>query len=246
MTFQFFEVGGCVRDHLLGIDSKDVDFSVVAPSGAFPDAHTAFFALSNHLRENDFQVFLETPEFLTIRARVPKNHPLSSRTSVADFVLARKDGPSSDGRRPDFVLPGSLHDDLSRRDFTMNAIARDVDGNFVDPFGGVEDTTNSVIRFVGDPTHRISEDGLRVVRALRFSITKNFDFHQDTWDAVNSEFAASMILSVSPERIREELNKMFARDTVGSLNLLGVLNQTLVQNLFRGGLNLQATLAKLG
>ncbi len=246
MTFQFFEVGGCVRDHLLGIESKDVDFAVVAPSGAFQNAQIAFFALSRYLKENDFHVFLETPKFLTIRARVPKNHPLSARTSVADFVLARKDGPSSDGRRPDFVLPGTLMDDLSRRDFTMNAIARDVEGNFIDPFGGVDDVANSIIRFVGDPVQRISEDGLRVVRALRFSITKNFEFHQDTWDAVNSDFAASMILSVSPERIREELNKMFAQDTVGSLNLLGVLNQTLVQNLFRGGLNLQATLAKLG
>lgn len=247
MRFNLFEVGGCVRDALLGIPSKDVDFVAVAHEDQnFPSAQDAFRALLEDLLNAGFQVFLSTPEFLTIRARVPKNHVLRSRTDVADFVLARRDGPSSDGRRPDFVLPGTLRDDLARRDFTMNAIARSSCGRFlVDPFDGVNDIQAQQIRFVGNPVDRIMEDGLRTVRAVRFSITKGFRLHSDTLNAVNSDLAASMLFSVSPERIREELNKMFAVNTVASMNLLTSLNPEFVQNLFRGNLSLQATLKKL-
>lgn len=247
MRFNLFEVGGCVRDALLGIPSKDVDFVAVAHEDQnFPSAQDAFRALLEDLLNDGFQVFLSTPEFLTIRARVPNTHVLRSRTDVADFVLARRDGPSSDGRRPDFVVPGTLRDDLARRDFTMNAIARSSCGSFlVDPFDGVNDIQAQQIRFVGNPEDRIMEDGLRTVRAVRFSITKGFRLHSDTLNAVNSELAADMLFSVSPERIREELNKMFAADTVASMNLLTSLNPIFVQNLFRGNLNLQATLKKL-
>lgn len=137
--FHFFEVGGCVRDELMGLSSKDVDFSVVAPKGKFNFASTAFSALCKDLDRQGFQIFEVREEFLTVRAKVPKGHPLAARTAVADFVLARKEGPYSDGRHPDWVVPGTLLDDLSRRDFCCNAISRDIDGNLVDPFDGVGD-----------------------------------------------------------------------------------------------------------
>lgn len=238
--FQFAEVGGAVRDSLLGLDSKDVDF-VAVPTETFSDASVAFDALVVHLKETGFQVFLETPQFFTVRAQVPEGHPLRSRTTVADFVLARKDGPSSDGRRPDFVLPGTLLDDLERRDFTVNAIAR-LNGELVDPFGGQEDLKNNVLRFVGNPQDRIAEDGLRVMRALRFHITKGFDIEADTWDAVNSEFAAEMLMKVSVERIREELEKMFFANTVQSMETLSDVRRSLKRSIFRDGLRLMPTL----
>ena len=200
--FQFAEVGGAVRDKFLGVDSKDVDFVAIPQDPSwFVDADAAFMFLCTHLRLKGFKVFLETPEFFTVRAQVPDDHPLKERTNVADFVLARKDGPSSDGRHPDFVLPGTLMDDLQRRDFTVNAMAI-LDGELVDPFGGREDLDNRLIRFVGNPTDRIAEDGLRVMRALRFHITKGFNIEGQTWDAVNSDFAAEMLNKVSVERIR--------------------------------------------
>jgi tRNA nucleotidyltransferase/poly(A) polymerase len=242
--FQFAEVGGAVRDKFLGVDSKDVDF-VAVPENAdtFLNADSAFMFLCTHLKEQGFKVFLETPEFFTVRAQVPDGHPLKERTNVADFVLARKDGPSSDGRHPDFVLPGTLMDDLERRDFTVNAMAI-LDGELVDPFGGQIDLEAHMLRFVGNPIDRIAEDGLRVMRALRFMVVKGFDVHRDTWDAINSDFAAEMLTKVSTERIREELEKMFFVDTLNSLNVLNSLNFGVQKAIFRDGLRLMPTLKK--
>jgi tRNA nucleotidyltransferase (CCA-adding enzyme) len=242
--FQFAEVGGAVRDKFLGLDSKDVDF-VAVPENAdtFLNADAAFMFLCTHLKEQGFKVFLETPEFFTVRAQVPDGHPLKERTNVADFVLARKDGPSSDGRRPDFVLPGTLMDDLQRRDFTVNAMAI-LNGELVDPFGGRNDLEEGLLRFVGDPTQRIAEDGLRVMRALRFFVTKGFNMDADTWDAINSDFAAEMLTKVSVDRIREELEKMFFTNTLWSLKVLDDLNTEVRKAIFRDGLRLMPTLKK--
>ena len=238
--FEFAEVGGAVRDKFLCVDSKDVDF-VAVPTQQFDTADDAFNALVAHLKETGFKVFLETPQFFTVRAQVPEDNPLKERTNVADFVLARKDGPSSDGRRPDFVLPGTLMDDLTRRDFTVNAMAM-MNDELIDPFGGREDLDNNLLRFVGNPNDRIVEDGLRVMRALRFHITKGFDVDADTWDAVNSEFAAEMLMKVSTERIREELEKMFLFNTVQSMETLSDVRRSLKRAIFRDGLRLMPTL----
>ena len=238
--FEFAEVGGAVRDKFLGVDSKDVDF-VAVPTQQFDTADDAFNALVAHLKETGFKVFLETPQFFTVRAQVPEDNPLKERTDVADFVLARKDGPSSDGRRPDFVLPGTLMDDLTRRDFTVNAMAM-MNDELIDPFGGREDLDNNLLRFVGNPNDRIVEDGLRVMRALRFHITKGFDVDADTWDAVNSEFAAEMLMKVSIERISDELQKMFLFDTVQSMETLSDVRRSLKRAIFRDGLRLMPTL----
>ena len=242
--FQFFEVGGAVRDSLMGLDSKDVDFSVVAEPGRFTTAAEAFAALEAHLTEQGFKVFESRPEFLTIRAQVAPGHPLQARTKVADFVLARKDGPYSDGRRPDFVLPGSLKDDVFRRDFGINALCRDIEGNLIDLVGGLEDLQNQALRFVGDPQERIAEDGLRVMRCFRFHITKGFSVAEETWEVCTSEFGAEMLGKVAAERIREELNKMFRANTLHSLRLLGELPRHTQEAIFRDGLRLDATFAQ--
>jgi tRNA nucleotidyltransferase (CCA-adding enzyme) len=242
--FQFAEVGGAVRDKFLGVDSKDVDFVAIPINPKmFANADEAFATLVNVLKVDGFEVFLETPEFFTVRAQVPTWHPVRKRTTVADFVLARKDGPSSDGRRPDFVLPGTLMDDLQRRDFTVNAMAI-LDGELVDPFGGREDLENNLLRFVGNPTDRIAEDGLRVMRALRFHITKGFNIEGQTWDAVNSDFAAEMLNKVSVERIREELEKMFLANTVATMETLSDVRRKMKNAIFRDGLRLMPTLKK--
>jgi tRNA nucleotidyltransferase/poly(A) polymerase len=241
--FKFYEVGGAVRDKYLNIKSKDVDFSVVS-NVIFSTAKEAFCALESYLEDKDFQIFECREEFMTIRAKVPQNHELRSRTDVADFVLARKDGPSSNGRHPDYVLPGTLHDDLSRRDFTVNSMAIDLDGNLIDPFNGLDDLKNQHLRFVGDPYQRISEDGLRVIRALRFEVTKNLKPIDLTFDALNSDLAVEMLSKVSIERVYDELEKMFLSNSIYSMELLSNKYSKLQSSIFRNNLRLQPTLKK--
>lgn len=239
--FTFFEVGGAVRDDLLGLDSKDVDFTVVA-DGATGSAEETFTEMVAHLEAEGFKVFVQSPEFLTARAKVPAGHELEGRTDVADFVLARLDGPSSDGRRPDFVKPGTLADDLARRDFTVNAMARTVDGSLVDPHGGKDDLEVMALRFVGDPMERVREDGLRVLRAFRFMVTKGFVATDETLAVLTSVEAAEMLGRVSKERVRDELDKMFRVDTLGTLDLLGTLPKHTVAAMFPEGLRLAPTM----
>lgn len=245
--FEFFEVGGCVRDSLLGVPSKDVDFVAVSRD-QFDSVESAFEAMKDHLVANGFEPKKETSldcdphQFLTIRAKVSSKSPLRQITDYADFVLARKDGPYSDGRRPDWVKPGTLLDDLSRRDFKCNAIARAIDGTLIDPFDGQRDIKDKIISFVGNAETRIKEDGLRIMRAFRFEVTKGFKMDSEAWDAVRSEFGADMLSRQKVERIREELVKMFKADTLTSLKLLCELPEFTRAAIFRDGLRLDATM----
>ena len=234
---KLFEVGGCVRDALLGVDAKDVDFAVVAES---------FEAMEEGIKADGLKIFLSKEEFGTIRAGVPKSHPLRARCSDADFVLCRVDGPSSDGRRPDWVKPGTILDDLARRDFTVNAIARCVEtGALLDPHGGQADLEAKRLRFVGDPMTRIREDGLRVLRGFRFALTKGLTPTFETWKALNSPLAAEMLLSVSADRMLLEVNKMFAFGTLEALAALANISAPVKAAIFRDGLRMAATLKKL-
>ncbi len=230
---EMFEVGGCVRDAFMGVKSKDVDFVVLAPS---------FDAMREELIAQGFTIHVEKPEFVTIRAGVPKGHSLRERTKDADFVLARKDSATGDGRRPDFVEPGDLMDDLARRDFTVNAIARAVDGRIIDPFGGRAAIEFRRLEFVGDPEQRIREDGLRVIRGFRFMVTKGLHPSAPTATAMVSPLAVEMLAQVSTERIRDELERMFAHDTLATLAVIESMPATMREVMFGNGLRLSATM----
>lgn len=230
---EMFEVGGCVRDALMGKATKDVDFVVLAPS---------FDAMRAALVADGFKIHVEKPEFVTIRAGVPAGNPLRERTKDADFVLARRDGPTADGRRPEFVEPGTLLDDLARRDFTVNAIAKSVDGTLIDPFDGVKDIRAGVLRFVGDPVERITEDGLRVLRGFRFMVTKGLRPTPDTLSALTRPLATDMLARVSVERIRDEMERMFAFDTGAALDVVAMMPREMRDTVFSRGLRLSATM----
>lgn len=251
---QLFEVGGCVRDELLGVPSKDIDFTVVLDEGDFVASGSAnpFNVMVQNLSAKGFKIFLKSPEFLTVRAQFPKFNGAPGligserRNLTADFVLARKESDYTDGRRPDAVQPGTLEDDLARRDFTMNAIAKDADGNLIDPFNGQQDIEDRIIRAVGDPFDRLTEDALRAVRAIRFSVTKGFGIEDELWDVINSYEVAELITDkISDERIQVELSKMFRFDTVNSINLLFRFNR-LTDAIFSGRVSLDATLKTKG
>lgn len=235
-----YEVGGCIRDDLLGISTNDIDFSV--------EYEGSFTTFCDELRSAGFEIYKVDEKYYTARARFPKDANLPSRYKglTGDFVLARKDGAYFDGRRPESVEPGSILDDLRRRDFTINAMARNVDtGVLTDPFQGKADILMRYIRFVGDPRDRIAEDGLRVLRAYRFFITKpRFAFEPNTAEVIESEFAAEMLEKVSIERVWDELMKMLKHDTLATMKLLHEMPFFVREAIFRDGLWLKPTLEK--
>lgn len=252
-----FEVGGCVRDEILGVKSKDIDFVVVMEEGDFVHKSLSvteqnpFVVMRDELKRRGFKIFLETPQYFTIRAQFPKSkslaairHPREGLT--ADFVLARKEGEYTDGRRPDKVEIGDLMDDLRRRDFTMNAIAKDSDGNLIDLFGGVQDINDRVIRAVGNAFDRLNEDALRAVRALRFSVTKDFRIDKELEFAMQTFVVLNAIeTKISDERIKDELSKMFRFDTMKSMLALQKY-PALTAAMFSGRVSLDATLKQKG
>lgn len=216
--FPIFIVGGTLRDKLLGLEPKDVDFLMLAPS---------FQAMKDCLVAEGAKIFVEKPEFLTIRCKHPK-------LGAADFTCGRKDGTYTDGRRPDSVeVTTDILEDLSRRDFRMNAMAQNVEtGTIIDPFDGRKDIEDKMIRSVGVAEMRLREDRLRAFRAMRFAITKQFGISGSVMSAIRflipEDFAAT-----STERIREELAKALRADPRETCHLifseLEVLGQVILQ-----------------
>jgi tRNA nucleotidyltransferase (CCA-adding enzyme) len=231
MSIKYYKVGGYVRDKLLGVTSKDVDFAVEAPS---------YTAMRDSIVQRGGEIFLEKPEYLTIRAKVPT-------LGAADFVLCRKDGAYSDGRRPDSVEVGTIYDDLARRDFTCNAIAEDENGKLLDPHCGVNHIHCGVLKCVGKTEDRMREDPLRLLRAMRFHITKGFTFSDELFfQFSNDALLKSLILTVSSERIREELLRCFSFSTIKTLSFLSLSgNWKLCEKLFdRNDLWLEPTMKR--
>jgi hypothetical protein len=260
---KMYEVGGCVRDEILGVKSKDIDFTVVLEGNEGPFLGAApFRKMTYELERMGFEIFVSSPEFLTVRAKFPKVNSITTMRfagggtremdisgyggMTADFVLARKEGEYTDGRRPDEVIPGTLEDDLARRDFTMNAIAKDSDGTLIDPFNGREDIDAGIIRAVGDPQERLTEDALRALRAVRFAVTKGFEIEESLADAIEDKFTwYALINFISDERIQVELSKMFRFDTPASLEVLGRF-PSLTNAVFSGSVSLDATMKLKG
>lgn len=214
-----YEVGGSVRDRIIGIEHHDHDYAVEAPS---------FEDMKHHFESQGYQIYVEKPEFGCIKAR----HPQHKKGS--DFTLCRKDGYYSDNRRPDSVAPGTIEDDLQRRDFTINAIAITPDGEFLDPHNGIRDIQDKVIRTIRDANITILEDPLRLIRAYRFSVTKGFEI-DDSIKCLSKDqtFQKSFITSVSVERLQSELNKMLLYDPIKSIEILNTLPKEFLHIIFK-------------
>lgn len=241
-TVQIFDVGGFVRDALLGIPSKDRDCTVVIDQPGLT-VHEGLAILRSWLAENEFTIFVDTPEHATIRALPPRNGRFGALAT--DLVLARTEGPYSDGRRPDWVRVGTLRDDLKRRDFTANALARTLDGEIIDHHDGLADLAARRLRFVGDPMTRIREDALRVMRGVRFAVTKGFILTDDAAAAICHPDVPELLAGISEERREMELRTMFANaSTVDVLAALASLPTELQAAMFAGRVRLTSTLRK--
>lgn len=198
---KIYEVGGAIRDALLGVPCKDHDYCVLAPS---------YEDMKNYLLERGAVIYLERPQYYAIRCKLPG-------IGDADFTLARKEGFYSDGRPDSVEICDTIEEELCRRDFTVGAMARGEDGVIIDPFGGKIDLDNNVLRCVGNTSERFSEDSLRQIRAVRFHIVKGFDLHQNIQDYLKGP-GVDRLQRVSRERIYEELKKCFEYDTKKTLD----------------------------
>ena len=243
--FKFYEVGGCVRDEILGLKSKDIDYVAVPSDGLLKDvtsAHDMFGILESHLEEEEFELFLVTPDCFTIRAKFPKGHKYEG---VADFVMARKEiGYIPDTRQP-MVVPGTLYDDLERRDFTLNALAKDENGEIIDYFNGLKALERGVLITPLLAEKTMLDDPLRLLRAFRFSITKGFVISTPIMLTCSMDSVVEKLEQVvSQERIRDEVFKMMKHDTLKTLELfekIRTLNPKLLEIMFGRGMWLKPT-----
>ncbi len=225
--FNYYKVGGCVRDAVMGVPAKDID--LLAIGGTFEE-------LEEDVRSQGGTIYISKPEFLTIRCNYPKIGP-------CDIRLARKDGDYSDGRRPDSVsLADDVRDDINTRDFTMNALLQDLEsGEIIDYVGGIDDIENKTINTVGFAKDRFEEDYLRLLRAVRFSITKGFSISLDIHDCLQDAKMIEGLKNVSVERIYEEMFKCFKFNTIKTLEFLETYSK-LRDQVFNGILWLRPTL----
>lgn len=215
---KIYEVGGCVRDRLLGIKSDDIDFTFVLDDLS-QTPEQGFASMRDYLLDNGFKIFQETPDNFTIRAKFPVDH--KNKGLTADFVMARKEIGYEEGTRNPILVLGTLEDDLIRRDFTLNAMAEDEDGNIIDLFDGKKHLDQMLLVTPKDPQVTFWDDPLRMIRLLRFAVTKGFDIHPDAWEAIFQEGLIEKLQTVvSIDRTRNELKKMFVHDTLASIRLL--------------------------
>lgn len=199
--FEAYAVGGFVRDMLMGKTPGDFDIT----TSALPDE------TENILRQNNIKYIETGLKHGTITA-VFDGEPI-------EITTFRADGEYKDNRRPETVsFVRDIKEDLSRRDFTVNAMAYNEKNGVVDLFGGQQDIEDKIIRCVGDADTRFKEDALRIMRALRFSAVLGFTIEENTKKAILNN--KELLLNVASERIFTELYKMLKGE-----NIYNVLNE---------------------
>jgi putative nucleotidyltransferase with HDIG domain len=191
---KLYLVGGAVRDLVRGHEPHDWDLA----TDAGPDTVIA--------------IFRSLKPRVTVIPTGIKHGTLTVHYRDAEFEITtfRTDSDYRDGRHPESVVfTVSVEEDLSRRDFTMNAVALELPrGKVVDPFGGLKDIKRTIIRCVGNPRKRFEEDGLRPLRAVRFAAQLDFTVEKSTLQAIRPSLGVTA--EVSQERIRDELDKIIA------------------------------------
>lgn len=191
--YEAFTVGGCVRDVLLGRTPNDWDVT----TNATPEEIQRIF--QEHYYKNTFGT-------VTVKTG-------SEDMSLAEVQITpyRIEGKYTDKRHPgEIKFAKTLEDDLSRRDFTINAMAMDMDGTIIDPFKGQADLKKKAIRTVGAPAERFGEDALRLMRAVRFATELGFTIEQKTLEAIGEN--AAWLRAISAERIMDEFIKIIMSD----------------------------------
>lgn len=191
--YEAYLVGGCVRDALLNKKPHDWDVTTDATPQEMLKVFSGYKYFDAGLKHGTVS-FLVDDECIEV-------------------TMFRKESEYSDGRHPDKVEPAkTVEEDLSRRDFTVNAIAYSLSNGLVDPFDGYKDLNNKTLKCVGKASKRFTEDGLRLMRALRFASVLDFDIEKKTCEALKE--CTSNLDNVSIERVSSELMKMLASKNV--------------------------------
>jgi poly(A) polymerase len=195
-----YAIGGYVRDHIMGRDNPNKDIDIVVLGDGVALAKAVAKEINPDINVTVFKTF-GTAMF-------------RYKDSDIEFVGARKESYSRSSRKP-AVAPGTLTDDQNRRDFTINALAislnKDSFGEVLDPFGGMDDIRNKILRTPLDPDTTFTDDPLRMMRAVRFATQLDFTISDDTLASISRN--AERIKIVSAERITVELNKIIATKT---------------------------------
>ena len=212
-----FIVGGCVRDSIRGVLPKDWDIT----TSAQPDQVVEIFprTFETGIKHGTVTVLVDRQGY--------------------EVTTFRVDGKYLDSRRPENVtFTASIKEDLSRRDFTMNAIAYNPNYGYVDPFDGRGDIEKKIIRCVGNADYRFGEDALRMLRAIRFAGELGFTVDDEALKAISARRAS--LANISAERIKEELTRLLNSTHVEAVRLLettGLLSYALGGHAFGGNLN---------
>lgn len=192
LSIDAYIIGGYVRDRILNRPTKDID---IVTTG---DGIVLAQRVAQHLRIAPPAIFKRYGTAM-----------IKYQELEVEFVGARKESYSPDSRKPS-VVPGTLQDDQNRRDFSINAMAYQVNteayGTFLDPFNGLSDLQNRVIRTPGNPDVTFSDDPLRMMRAVRFAAQLDFDIDEETIEGIKRN--VQRIKIISQERITDELNKI--------------------------------------
>lgn len=189
--YEAYAVGGCVRNFMLGLEPKDYDVTTSAKPEEMKKALEGFRIVETGIKYGTLTV---------ISCGMP-----------IEVTTYRIDGNYSDNRRPDEVtFTTKLAEDLKRRDFTVNAMAYSTRTGIIDIFGGRRDLQNGVLRAIGEPEERFGEDGLRILRALRFASCYGLKIHQTTADAIHR--CRYLLENIAGERIAAEMNKLICGD----------------------------------
>ena len=210
-NFQIYVVGGAVRDLITGIEVTDWDFT----TNATPEQILKIFPEGFY--DNQF-------------GTVGISHKSSPKPY--EITTFRIEGKYEDKRRPSALVWGkTLKQDLSRRDFTINAMALSPSLQIIDPFAGQQDLKNKIIRAVGDPVKRFAEDALRMMRAIRQAAQLGFTIEEKTFSAIKMH--AESINLIAKERVKDELFKLLKSpnpyEGVVMLRNSGILNQIIPQ-----------------
>lgn len=197
-NYEIYTVGGCVRDSILGIQPKDIDFC----TNATPEQMRWVSRFIKYYSHMEVEIIPTGEKFGTLTFRFPE---FDEQYEITTF---RNDGRYEDGRHPKEVSYAKiLEEDLKRRDFTCNAIAWNPVKGYIDPFNGRQDIENKIIRCVGNPEERFNEDALRIIRLARFAFKYNFEIDETTIKAAYK--CADKIKMISWERIGAEFSKIF-------------------------------------